>query len=57
MKKPLTSIKLHGVLGKAVGANWNIAVSSAAEAFRAIEILSKRKLFKFLYENDRRGIK
>jgi predicted phage tail protein len=54
----LTNIKLHGILGEAVGKeSWNLAVSSVGEAMRAIEIMSKRKLNKFLYDNDRNGVK
>ncbi len=52
-----TQITLHGILGEAVGKqNWKLQVSSVGEAVRAIEILSKRKLFKFLNEKDREGI-
>lgn len=55
--KALTQIKLHGQLGKVVGENWKLAVSSVSEAIRAIEILSKRKLYKYLHKSDEEGIK
>ena len=52
------NIKLHGILGEAVGKeNWRLSVSSVGEAMRAIEIMSKRRLNKFLYDNDKNGIK
>jgi predicted phage tail protein len=53
----VTDITLHGVLGEAVGKSWRLAVKSVAEAVHAIEILSKRKLYKFLSDCDRRGVK
>lgn len=56
-KSSLVNITLHGKLGEAVGKTWRLAVNSVGEAIRAIEMNSKRKLFKFLYENDRLGTK
>lgn len=53
----IVKVKLHGILGLSVGKDWNISVNSVGEAMRAIEILSKRKLFKFLSHNDKKGIK
>lgn len=49
----LTSITLHGDLGKQVGKRWNLAINSVAEAIHAIEILSGRKLYSYLLENER----
>lgn len=53
----MTNIKLHGMLGKAIGQEWNLKISSVAEAIRAIQILSKKKLFNFLYEKDKENVK
>ncbi len=53
----LTKVKLHGVLGMGVGSEWKVAVNSVAEAVHAVQILSKRKFFKFLLDNDKKGIK
>lgn len=53
----LTDIRLHGDLGKVVGENWKLAVSSVSEAVRAIETLSQRKLYRYLAENDKTGIR
>lgn len=58
MEQKLTQINLHGILGDAVGRKtWNLAVKTVGAAINAIEILSKRKLFKSLLENDKKGIK
>ena len=47
MKK--VSIKLHGVLGKAIGkTNWDLAVKSVSEAIHAINILTNNKLNQYL---------
>lgn len=53
----LTEINLHGRLGEEVGKKWNLAINSVSEAFRAIEILSKHKFYKFLSENDKKGVR
>jgi predicted phage tail protein len=53
----LVEIKLHGILGQAIGESWKLSVSSVSEAIRAIEILSGRKLNKFLLDNDKNNIK
>lgn len=55
--KNLTNIKLHGILGDFVGENWNLKVKSVAEAIRAIEILSNKKLYKFLKNKDDEGVR
>ena len=47
-----TQVNLHGKLGEVVGCNWELSVSSVAEAINAIEVLSKRKLFKHLLEEE-----
>lgn len=55
--KKLTNIRLHGELGREMGKEiWNLDVSSVGEAVRAIEILSKRKLYKYLLEKDKDGL-
>ncbi len=53
----LVNITLHGKLGKHVGKTWNLAVTSVGEAMRAIEQNSKKKLYKFLADNDKLGVK
>ena len=50
-----TKITLHGILGQALKKEWNLCVKSVSEALNAIEILSKRKLYKTLLENDKTG--
>jgi len=56
-KDGLVKITLHGKLGESIGKTWRLAVNSVSEAVRAIEMNSKRKLFKFLYNNDKFGLK
>lgn len=53
----MTEIKLHGVLGQQVGDKWRLKVKSVGEAMHAIEIMSRHKLYKYLYENDKKGIR
>jgi predicted phage tail protein len=57
MNKNLVEITLHGKLGETVGKSWCLAVKSVGEAMRGIEVLSKHKLYKFLIENDKLGLK
>jgi len=58
MKQELVEVNLHGVLGEAVGhKTWTLSVKTVGAAINAIEVLSQRKLFKFLSENDKNGIK
>lgn len=53
----LASIRLHGVLGEQVGReSWDLAVSSVGEACHAIDVLTGRKFFRQLVENDKAGI-
>lgn len=49
----LTNITLHGDLGKQIGKKWNLAINSVAEAIHAIEILSGRKLYSYLIDNEK----
>ena len=50
-------ITLFGDLGKKVGKNWNLAVESVGEAIRFIEHTTKKKLYKYLLEKDKEGIR
>ena len=53
----LVKITLHGELGESIGKDWELSVSSVGEAVRAIETISKRKLYKHLIERDKVGVK
>lgn len=54
----VAKITLHGHLGEALGRKeWKLAVTSVGEAMKAIEILSGRRLFKYLLERDKVGAK
>lgn len=53
----LTEIKLHGQLGEKVGKLWKAKVYSVSEALRAVEVNSKHKLFKYLADKERAGLK
>lgn len=45
----MTNITLHGEIAEYVGReNWNLKVNSIKEAMRAIQVLSKGKLLKYL---------
>ncbi len=56
--KKLVQIKLHGELGKAMGNElFNLDVKSVGEACHAIEMLTKRKYYKYLLDNDKKGQK
>lgn len=58
MKQELVEVNLHGALGDFLKRKtWKLAVKSVGQAMNAIEVLSRRKLFKFLYENDARGLR
>ena len=53
----LVNVKLHGILGETLGASsWNLAIKSIGEAIRYIEMNTK-KLYKTLYEFDKKLIK
>lgn len=53
----LVKIKLWGDLGKNCGSDWKLAVNSVSEAIRAIEMNSHNKLYKYLLEKDKEGVK
>lgn len=57
MKNKLVNINLHGILGEQVGKTWNLAVKSISEAMHAIEVLSRKKLYKNLLNNDKNNIR
>ena len=51
----MTTIKLHGSLGRELGETWKLKVRSLGEAIRAIEIQTK-KFHSLLRKNDLLGI-
>jgi len=58
MKKNLVKVNLHGCLQEHLNnKTWNLDVKTVGHALNAIEVLSRRKLYKFLLENDKKGIK
>ncbi len=57
MNDNLVKINLHGVLGKAIGEVWDLSVKSVSEAIHAINTITKGKLFQFLKENDKNGLR
>jgi predicted phage tail protein len=53
MKKELSTITFHGFLAKALPKKkWSLNIKSVAEAFRAVNILTKQKLNKALEGNS-----
>jgi predicted phage tail protein len=52
-----TKVRLHGDLGAEVGPEWELDVSTVGEAMKAIEYLSRRKLFKHLISKDKQNLK
>lgn len=57
MKQDLVKVQLHGILGESIGNLWKVNVKTIGNALNAIDVLSKRKFYKFLKENDDKGIK
>ena len=53
----MTKVKFHGKLGRIFGRERNLAVNSVGEAIHAINILNGRRLYPWLLEQDKRGIK
>ena len=53
----MVNIKLHGIMKNEIGYNWNLNIKSVSEGIHAINMLTKGKLYKFLYDNDKNGIK
>ena len=52
----MVKVKLHGNLGQEIGEEWNLNVTSVAEAFRAIEANTK-KLTRFLIDQAEKNAK
>lgn len=52
----MVKVKLHGALGEELGSEWELNVSSVAEAFRAIEANTK-KLTRMLIEQSKNDAK
>jgi len=56
MNNTIVDVHLHGALVKGVGrAHWRLAVTTVAEAVRAIDMLSKRSLTKYLMMKHKGG--
>ena len=53
----LVNIRLHSLLGEAIGETWNLAIQSVGEAVHAINSLTQNKFFKFLDDKDKEGVK
>lgn len=53
----LVQINLHGDLGEQIGQSWKLAVKSVSEAIHAINILSKKRLYKYFYLKDQQNIR
>ena len=51
------NIKLHGHIGEAIGEEWDLHVANVSEAMHAINVLSKRKLYKYLGDSDKKSAK
>lgn len=56
MNTDLPLIRFHGCLAKDFKKEWRLNVKSISEAIHAINILTKRKFYKILAENDKKGI-
>jgi predicted phage tail protein len=53
----MTSITLHGEIGEIIGrSTWKLEVLSIAEALRAIQVLSKGKLFNYLMDASKKNL-
>ena len=54
MNKSLVDVHLHGTLGKGVGReHWKLAVSTVAEAVRAIDVLTQKALSRHLIKHHK----
>lgn len=49
----MVKVKLHGHLGQEIGEEWNLNVSSVAEAFRAIEANTKKLTKLFINQSEK----
>ena len=53
----LVNIKIHGILGKQLGkTEWKLYAKNVGEAIRGVQCNSK-KLYKLLYDNDKKNIR
>jgi predicted phage tail protein len=57
MTQNLVEVNLLGHLGETIGKQWKLAVNSVSEAIRFIEYNSKKRLYKYLMEKDKDGVK
>ena len=54
----IAKVRFHGNLGKRLNKkNWDLSIDSVQEAFRAVDILSKRKLTKCFIEDDKKKLR
>ena len=53
----VAKVRLHGELGQVFGSEYRMAVSSFSEAIHAINIKNRGKLYPWLYERDKSGVK
>ena len=49
----MVKVKLHGNLGQEIGEEWDLNVSSVAEAFRAIEVNTKKLTKTFISQSEK----
>jgi predicted phage tail protein len=57
MKQNKVNIIFHGLLGKAFKSSYSLYVNSVGEAMKAIDIVSGRKLFPWLANKDKEGVR
>lgn len=53
----LTKVKFHGNIFEDIKESYSLAVKSVGEAMHAINTMTSGKLYKALYDNDKKGIK
>jgi predicted phage tail protein len=53
----LVTINLHGPIGKVIGKQFELAVSSVSEAISAINTITKNRFFAYLLDKDQKGAK
>ena len=49
----MVKVKLHGNLGQEIGEEWDLNVSSVAEAFRAIEVNTNKLTKTFISQSEK----
>lgn len=58
MKQNIVDINIHGVLAEHLGREtWKYAAKTVGACLNAVEQLSGRKLYKFLKDNDEKGVR